>query len=88
MVIFVLATSLKKGSDSDAIKMESTNASTAMNMDSQKNWLISYTRKDPTALRMPTSLALFSLLAVLRFMKLIQARSNTNRPMMAKSQTY
>src|SRR5882724_6675062 len=36
---------------------------------------------------MPTSFALFSLRAVLRFIKLMQASNNTNTPMMPKSQT-
>ena len=37
---------------------------------------------DPTVLRIPNSLALFSFIAVLRFIKLIQASSNTKMPIM------
>jgi len=40
------------------------------------------------ALRTPTSLARFSERAVLKFMKLIQAKSNTKMPTMPNSQTY
>ena len=43
---------------------------------------------EPMDLRIPTSLALFSDRAVLRFMKLIQAKINTKAPIIPKSQTY
>src|ERR1700743_3706504 len=45
-------------------------------IDSPKNWKISDPLNAPATLRMPTSRARFSLRAVLRFMKLIQAINN------------
>src|SRR5450755_2898855 len=87
-VIFLSAISLNQGSDSQTNNKESIKANRAMNTDSQKNWTINCARNDPAALRMPISRALFSLLAVLRFIKLIQARSRTNAPIRANSQTY
>ena len=62
--------------------------SAAINNDSQKNWLINWFRKEPTAFRMPISFALFSLRAVLRFIKLMQASSSTNIPIIPNSHTY
>src|SRR6187455_274238 len=44
-------------------------------------------RIEPTDLRMPTSLARFSERAVLRFMKLMHASSNTSTPMIPNNQT-
>ena len=63
-------------------------AQATTNSDSLKNWLISCERTDPTALRIPTSLARFSERAVLKFIKLMQANNSTKTPMMVNSQTY
>ena len=60
----------------------------AINNDSLKNCLISCFLSEPTALRTPTSFALFSERAVLRFMKLMQAISNTTSPRMPNIRTY
>ena len=64
-----------------------TNASNTTTYDSAKNCLMICQRMEPIALRMPTSLALFSLLAVLRFMKLMQASMSTKMPMMLNNHT-
>ncbi len=48
------------------------------------SWLLN----DPMAFLMPTSLARFSERAVVRFMKLMQASSNTKQPMMPNNHTY
>ncbi len=55
--------------------------------DSPRNWVISPPLLAPTTFRMPTSFALFSLRAVLRFIKLIQAISRIKAAMMAESFT-
>jgi len=60
----------------------------AVTSDSLKNWLINCPRNEPMALRMPTSLARFSLRAVLRFIKLIQASNKTKPPTREKIHTY
>ena len=49
---------------------------------------MSCSRTEPTVLRIPTSFALFSERAVLRFIKLIQASNNTNTPITANIHTY
>ncbi len=63
------------------------NARRTTRQDSKKNCLAICHLNDPMAFRMPTSLALFSLLAVLRFIKLMHASINTKMPMAANSQT-
>src|SRR5580658_7203646 len=45
-------------------------------------------RSDPSVFRIPTSRARFSLCAVLRFIKLIHANSNTKTPIVPNIQTY
>lgn len=54
------------------------NAINATSMDSLKNWPMSCGLREPMAFRMPTSFARFSLLAVLRFMKLIQGATDAD----------
>src|SRR5690349_13453294 len=62
-------------------------AATTMRKDSLRNWNTSCHLADPTDLRTPTSRALLSDLAVLRFTKLIHASSNTNKPTAPNSHT-
>src|SRR6266498_5419154 len=59
-----------------------------MSIDSLKNCSINCFRKQPTALRIPISFARFDERAVLKFMKLIQAISNTTSPNIPNSLTY
>ena len=63
------------------------NETNATKTDSLRNCLINWCLSDPTVLRIPTSFALFSLRAVERFMKLIQASISTNTPIIANNQT-
>src|SRR3954466_12000733 len=55
--------------------------------DSLKNWYTSCLRTEPIVLRIPTSFARFSDRAVLRFMKLMQASSNMNTPIIVTIHT-
>jgi hypothetical protein len=80
MDIRLSATPLKNGSMSCTKIRESTNANIATSSDSLKNWAINWLRSEPIALRMPTSLARLSERAVVKFMKLMQASSNTKAP--------
>src|SRR5688572_12698364 len=64
-----------------------TNARRTTKNDSLKNWPINWDLIDPIDLRMPTSFALFSERAVLRFMKLIHAKINTITPTTPNSHT-
>src|SRR6185312_1928216 len=77
---------LNKGNNKSASNMENRNEIKAIITDSLRNCPINWLRTDPTVLRMPTSLALFSLRAVERFIKLMQARRITNTPIIEKSQ--
>src|SRR5687768_18368289 len=54
-----------------------TNERITTRKDSMKNWYTNCFRIEPIVLRIPTSFALFSDRAVLRFIKLMQASSNT-----------
>ena len=56
----------------------------ARSTDSLRNWKTRELFTAPATFRMPTSFARFSLLAVDRFMKLIQAISNTKAAMMPR----
>src|SRR5580658_1001963 len=78
---------LKKGSNRRDIKRASTKEIEAATTDSTRNCIINFNRTEPNVFRIATSLARFSLLAVLRFMKLIQARNNTNTPIIPNNQT-
>ena len=59
----------------------------ASKIDSPINWTTRDRFCAPTHLRIPTSFALFSLRAVVRFIKLIQAMRRMNAAMIAKSLT-
>ena len=85
--IFLSANELNKGSNIITRAMENINDTKATSKLSLKNWRISWVRNEPTALRMPTSFARFSLRAVLRFIKFMHASSRTNMPMMENSHT-
>src|SRR6185295_18981521 len=84
---FLSASLLNKGINRITRAMEKINQTNATKADSLRNCLINWYLSDPTVLRIPTSLALFSLRAVDRFMKLIQASISTNTPIIANSQT-
>src|SRR5260221_6172935 len=84
--ILFCVTSLNQGNNRNTINEAPKNAMITTNNDSPKNCLINWLRTEPTAFLMPTSLALFSERAVLRFIKLIQASNNTKIPMMPNSQ--
>src|SRR5215469_11245313 len=81
-------TSLKKESESCTHNNDNANANATVNIDSAKNCCINCLRSEPTVLRIPTSFARFSLRAVLKFMKLMQASNNTNTPIMPNIHTY
>src|SRR5258706_16428234 len=85
--IFLSASSLNHGSENVTSSSESTKAKITTKNDSLKNCCINCTFKEPIVLRIPTSLALFSARAVLKFMKLIQAKSSTKIPTIPKSHT-
>src|SRR3990170_7382313 len=78
--IFLSANSLNQFTNNLTSTMENTKARATNINDSLKNWEINCHFADPTALRTPTSFALFSDRAVLKFIKLIQANSNTKIP--------
>src|SRR5690348_918788 len=78
---------LNQGRAADTINKAKPNEMTTTRYDSAKNCAMSCLRPDPRVLRTPTSLALFSERAVLRFMKLIQASNNTNTPIEPMNQT-
>jgi hypothetical protein len=73
------AISLKSGSTSEAIKIAITSEINAVSIDSTKNWAISVFLSVPNTLRIPTSLARLVLRAVLRFIKLMQAKMSMNK---------
>ena len=52
-------------------------------IDSPRNCLIRFVRAAPNTLRMPTSFARFVAIAVVRFMKLIQAMNRIKMAMAA-----
>src|SRR5678816_1299895 len=79
-VTFLSASLLKSGIIRTTRTIEKTNETNATKTDSLRNCLINWCLSDPTVLRIPTSFALFSLRAVERFMKLIQASISTNTP--------
>src|SRR5258705_12135573 len=78
---------LNHGRKTITIKQASTKERITTKKDSLKNWYTSCLRMEPIVFRTPTSLALFSERAVLRFIKLIQASSKTNIPMILTSHT-
>src|SRR4030095_3145778 len=80
MIICLPTTLLNQPSEIVTIKQDSINEKTTTKNDSPKNWYTSCLRIDPIVLRIPTSLALFSDRAVLRFTKFMQARSKTKIP--------
>src|ERR1700760_4625377 len=86
--IFLSAIVLKKGRASHVHNKAAAKANPATNNDSLKKRPISWLRREPTVLRMPTSRARFSDLAVDKFIKLIQASTSTTLPMIPNSQTY
>src|SRR5580658_3404431 len=77
---------LKYGSNRPDIRRARIKAISAAAMDSVKNCMISLSRTEPNVFRIATSLARFSLRAVERFMKLIQASNKTNTPIIPNSQ--
>ncbi|MNQ75054.1 hypothetical protein D3C85_898340 [compost metagenome] len=64
---------LKAGNEISSKAMAITTAINVSTIDSVKNWIINEVRFAPMVFLMPTSLALFSDLAVAMFMKLMQA---------------
>src|SRR5680860_551743 len=86
--ISFLDRSLNPFKDNSTITTAMKKANNTTKKDSLKNWFINWLLCEPIDFRMPTSFALFSDLAVLRFIKFIQAKSNTNAPIMPKSHTY
>ena len=60
-------------------------APAVINIASVKNWPTSCPRNEPTDFRMPTSRARAEVRAVAKFIKLTQAISKMNSPMMPKS---
>src|SRR4029079_9180679 len=84
----LLVSLLKYGSAKNTMTSDKRNAITVMSIDSLKNWPINCLRREPTALRIPISFARFDERAVLRFIKLIQAISNTITPNIPNSLTY
>src|SRR5580765_8488665 len=78
---------LNQGSAANTINKAKPDEMITTRNDSAKNCAMSCLRPDPRVLRTPTSLALFSERAVLRFMKLIQASNSTNTPIDPMNQT-
>src|SRR5689334_20751543 len=85
--IFLSASSLNHGSDNITSNNESMKANSTTKNDSLKNCWINCFFNDPIVLRMPTSFALFSARAVLKFMKLMHANSNTKIPTIPNNHT-
>src|SRR4051794_20892417 len=85
--MFLSESSLNQGRDKNMSRKESIKARNTTKNDSLKNCWINCLFRDPIDLRTPTSLALFSERAVLKFVKLMQAKSSTNIPTIPKSQT-
>ena len=81
-------TPLKKGSSNCTNNKARINEKNTVSNDSLKNCITSCFLNDPIAFRIPTSFALFSERAVLRFIKLIQASNKTKTPMIPNIQTY
>ena len=79
---------LKAGKTNSTIIKANAKAINEITKDSLKNCPINSPRPEPMALRTPTSFALFSERAVLKFMKLMQAINKTMSPKMPKSFTY
>src|SRR5690606_7917497 len=63
-------------------------ATLTIKRDSPKNCLTNCSLLEPTDFLTPTSLALFSDLAVDKFMKLIHANKRTNAPIIPNNHTY
>src|SRR6476620_11642648 len=87
-VNFLSATSLKRGNRSPAVTIEKIKAINTIKNDSLKNCMINCRLSDPMAFLTPTSFALFSLLAVLKFIKLMQASRSTKSPTIPNNHTY
>src|SRR6185437_4192329 len=85
--ICLAASWLNQSSDNCARISAIAKAIATNTSDSPKNCAINCCLNEPTAFRMPTSRARFSLRAVERFMKLIQASTRTNVPISPTSQT-
>ena len=85
--IFLSAISLNQFKLSDTNNNAIAKAIHATTKDSLKNCLINCPRTEPIDLRIPTSFALFSEWAVLRFIKLIQASSNTKEAIIPNNHT-
>src|SRR4051812_32893567 len=87
MDISLSAILLKKGSNNCTRQIQNTNAKSDTSTDSDKNCPINWRRNDPTVFLIPTSFARFSLLAVLRFIKFMEASNKTNAPIIQNNQT-
>src|SRR5437762_13944524 len=81
-------TLLKNGSSRITNNKDNAKEKTTVNNDSLKNCRMICFQSEPIVFRIPTSFARFSLRAVLRFMKLIQASNKTNTPIIPNIQTY
>ena len=79
---------LKNGKASQASIIANMKETTTVRSEPAKNCAISWLRREPIVFRMPTSLARFSLRAVLRFMKLIQANNKMKTPVRPNIVTY
>src|SRR5688572_13960578 len=80
-------TLLNNGNDRQTINRAAINESKATNNDSPKNCWISWLLIEPIDFLIPTSRARVAERAVLKFMKLIHARSRTNPPRSPNDQT-
>src|SRR5258705_8248621 len=81
------ASSLNQPNEIKTINTAKRKAHKTTKNDSLKNCRTNCPRDDPKTLRIPTSFILFSDLAVLKFMKLIQANTSTKTPIIPYSQT-
>src|SRR5512138_1147159 len=75
---------LNHARQSHAIPIARAVERTVVKIDSVRNCLIKNLSSEPTTLRMPTSFALLADLAVERFIKLMQASTNTTNAMTEK----
>ena len=84
--ICLSASLLNSGINKITSKIEKIKETKATKTDSLKNWRMSCVLNEPTVLRMPTYLALFSLRAVELFIKLMQASMSTKNPIIENNQ--
>src|SRR5690349_5782093 len=88
MLISLLISVLKAGNATWTNNTQKNAAIVVTNTDSTRNCRIKDFLCDPIAFLIPTSLALFSDLAVVRLIKLMHAISSTNTPIIVNICTY